>query len=132
MNHIKVNLKELKEFQKQLLDIENEMPEVCEMLAKEIAGRLLALIVNKTPVDTGVLRRGWSIGTIIKKGDNYIIEISNDVYYAKYVEYGHRTPEHTGWVEGKFMMTISEKEIEDKIPVLLQNTIKKYLLTNLK
>jgi hypothetical protein len=132
MNHIKVNLKELKEFQKQLLDIENEMPEVCEMLAKEIAGRLLALIVNKTPVDTGVLRRGWSIGTIIKKGDNYIIEISNDVYYAKYVEYGHRTPEHTGWVEGKFMMTISEKEIEDKIPVLLQNTIQKYLLNKLR
>ena len=132
MNHIKVDLKELKEFQQKLIDIENEMSEVCEMLAKEIAGRLLALIVNKTPVDTGVLCRGWNIGTIIKKGDNYIIEISNDVYYAKYVEYGHRTKEHTGWVEGKFMMTISEKEIENQIPVLLQNTIQKYLLNKLR
>ena len=47
--------------------------------------------------------------------------------YATFVEYGHRTPNHKGWVEGHFMMTISEQELQTIAPKVLENKLKKYL-----
>ncbi len=44
-----------------------------------------------------------------------------------YVEYGHRTANHKGWVEGKFMMTISEREIQEIAPKVLEAKVKKFL-----
>lgn len=40
--------------------------------------------------------------------------------YASYVEYGHRTKNHKGWVEGRFMATISMQEIERQLPKFLE------------
>ena len=60
-------------------------------------------------------------------GDTYVVEIVNPVEYASYVEYGHRTRNHKGWVKGKFMMTISEKELKDIAPQILERKIKKYM-----
>ena len=65
--------------------------------------------------------------TIHHFGDTYVIEIVNPVEYASYVEYGHRTPSHRGWVPGQFMMTISEQEIQDMAPRILENKLKKFL-----
>ena len=31
------------------------------------------------------------------------------------------------WVEGKYMLTISEKELESQIPALLERKMKKYI-----
>jgi len=135
----------------------NDFVESC---AKELAARLLAKVVRRTPVgdysreievvakkdsknhkkgDTykkkinpsgkmgGTLRRGWTIGEIRKDGGIYSIEIINPVEYATFVEYGHRTPNHKGWVEGHFMMTISEQELQTIAPKVLENKLKKYL-----
>lgn len=62
-----------------------------------------------------------------REGDAYIITITNPVEYASYVEYGHRTRNHEGWVKGRFMLTISEREIERDTPKILENKIKKKL-----
>ena len=75
----------------------------------------------------GTLRRGWTIGEIRKEGNLYKIDIVNPVEYASYVEYGHRTANHKGWVKGHFMMTISEQELSKIAPKVLENRIKKYL-----
>lgn len=75
----------------------------------------------------GTLRRGWTIGKIVKKGSFYEIEVINPVEYASYVEYGHRTRNHKGWVKGRFMMTISEKELESQIPKIIEKRIMEYL-----
>ena len=56
-----------------------------------------------------------------------MIEFINPVQYASYVEYGYRTRNHKGWVIGKFMMTISVKEIQNIAPNLLESKIKKFL-----
>jgi len=86
----------------------------------------------------GTLRRGWTADkkssakgyaeslTVHHFGDTYVIEIINPVEYASYVEYGHRTANHKGWVRGHFMMTISEQELEMIAPKVLENKIKKY------
>ena len=56
-----------------------------------------------------------------------MIEIVNPVEYASYVEFGHRTVNHEGWVQGRFMLTISEGEIQDIAPQVLEAKIKKFL-----
>ena len=101
----------------------------CRAVTKDIAARLLRKTIQKTPVDTGELRRSWTVGMVEKRGDLYYIEVINPLEYAQYVEYGHRqTPGRyvpaigkrlkKSWVQGKFMLTLSENEIQrdmDKI-----------------
>lgn len=104
--------------------------------AKELAARLLSMVVQRTPADTGTLRRAWTAGTssegyansvqVNHSGNVYEIAITNPMEYASYVEYGHRTPNHKGWVPGKFMMKISEEELERIAPAILEQRIYRY------
>lgn len=88
----------------------------------EMAMRSLRKIKKRTPVgETGDLRLGWQIGNIERRGDAYQVEVYNNTHYASFVEYGHRTGKDlTGWVEGRFMMTISMQEIERELPRYLE------------
>lgn len=116
--------------------------------AKELAARLLAKVIKRTPVGQypassgktgGTLRRGWTGGergnatayanslAITRQGNKYTITVVNPVEYASYVEYGHRTRNHAGWVEGKFMLTISENEIQRMAPAILERKLNRYL-----
>lgn len=87
----------------------------------------------------GTLRRGWTAGEdtdaysfimanseVIKKGNVYKIIISNNVFYAPFVEYGHRTV-NNGFVDGQFMMTISMDEMQDELPELLNKKFTDFL-----
>lgn len=125
-----------------------QVEEFIDSCAKELAARLLAKVIKRTPVGQypkssgkkgGTLRRGWTGEqaqnasayaeslAVHHFGNVYVIEIVNPVVYAPYVEYGHRTRNHDGWVEGKFMLTISSQEIEKDAPRILQNKLKKKL-----
>lgn len=174
-------LKEYAERLEKLTDADIE--ELCIKCSKELAARLLALVIPRTPVgdysilkvrtarkDTkyhkkgeqytvrvksksgkvgGTLRRGWTSKThdeaasgtgkngkpakdyaaslpVRKVGDYYEIEIINPVEYASYVEFGHRT-KSGGWVEGRYMLTISEEQLKQISPVVLQRMINKKL-----
>lgn len=106
--------------------------------------------VNPTGKVGGTLRRGWTGGKDIKpkefaeqlsvthSGDTYVIEVKNPVEYASYVEFGHRQMPGryvpalgkrlvVGWVEGKKMLTVSEKEIRGVAPKVLEKKLKKKL-----
>lgn len=144
----KVDMKGLKEFQQQLEKLQDPDAFV-EACVKELAARLLRMVVKRTPVGEypkssgkkgGTLRRGWTGSkgqasakgyaeamTVNHFGDTYVVEIVNPVEYASYVEYGHRTADHKGWVKGQFMMTISEQELEKIAPKVLEQKIRKYL-----
>jgi len=129
----------------------------CEEAAKELAARLLAKVIRRTQPGVyppssgkkgGTLRRGWTAKTekeamtggnnvkagdyanslpITKKGNVYEIEIINPVHYASYVEYGHRTRNHKGWVQGRFYLTKSEIELDAQAPKILEKKLMKYL-----
>lgn len=97
----------------------------------------------------GTLRRGWTAKTheeaassngkdaniekyinsieIKHVGNIFVVEVVNPVEYASYVEHGHRTANHKGWVLGHFMLTISEQELEDIAPKVLEQKIERYL-----
>ena len=115
-----------------------------EACAKELAARLLAKVIKRTPVGQyphrvgGTLRRGWTAEqqdvasyvaslNVTKTGNAYEIEIVNPVEYASYVEFGHRTRNHKGWVEGKFMLTISANEVQQAAPAILEKKLQRKL-----
>lgn len=151
------DFKQLKDLQERIKKLEGtDFDAFCDSCAKELAARLLAKVIKRTPVGDypsstgkkgGTLRRGWTAKTeaeassggksdakayvdalpITKSGNMIQIEIINPVHYASYVEYGHRTRNHKGWVKGKFMLTISEQELDSQAPSILENKLKKYL-----
>lgn len=155
----KVNFKQLQKLQKRMEKLEKaDFEKFCEEIAKELAARLLAKVIKRTPVGDyddgtvgGTLRRGWTAGShreaelsstfgggdgakkfadsmVVKRfGPYYEIEVINPVEYASYVEYGHRTRNHQGWVPGRFMMTISAQEIENLAPNLIERKLVKLL-----
>ena len=145
----KVDFHDLENFRKNLEKSLNQeqIDLFIEACAKELAARLLAKVIKRTPVGQypkgsgkkgGTLRRGWTNGQnqaahayanslkVFHYGDAYVIEIINPVHYAPYVEYGHRT-RNGGWVEGRFMLTISAQEVQSDAPRVLQNKLKKKL-----
>lgn len=60
-------------------------------------------------------------------GDTYVIEITNPVEYASYVENGHRTANHKGYVPGVFMLRLSEKDLQDEAPAIIEKRIENFL-----
>lgn len=170
----KVIVDELKNFRKDLQkNLSGQQLDLfIESCAKELAARLLAKVIKRTPVGDyskeitvvakrdskkhkkgetytkkinpngkvgGTLRRGWTGGKsqaanafagnlkVHHYGGVYVIEVENPVEYASYVEFGHRTRDGKGWVEGKFMLTIPEEEIQRDAPRVLENKLKKKL-----
>lgn len=190
------DFKGLKEFEKSLEKLTGpEFNKFCENAAKELAARLLAKVIKRTPVGEtlkhyedmtddggnpliyksgkrkgqtkqrpvtdhmgGTLRRGWTAKTeqeaegggggdavayarslpITHQGNVYQIEIVNPVHYASYVEFGHRqTPGRyvpalgkklkAGWVKGRFMLTISEQQLQAEAPALLEAKLANFL-----
>lgn len=88
-----------------------DLDKFCTDVSKELAARLLSLVIPRTPVGQypteagkkgGTLRRGWTGGKksgaasyaqslpVSKSGGTYTIEVINPVEYASYVEFGHR------------------------------------------
>ena len=135
---IKVQFDGLKEFQKIIEEMEKEKEQLMIDTIKELAARLLRKVIKRTPSDTGNLRRNWTVSDVRKNGENYEIEVSNSTEYASYVEFGHRqTPGRfvpaigkrlkKSWVKGKFMLTISENELQKQAPAVIEKKITEWL-----
>lgn len=167
------NFREVRNLQKQIEAIEKGKEEFCRDCANELAQRMLAMVMRRTPVGHapkidgtktvkvkgssgkshtflsaqaaawygyvgGNLRRNWTTGEIRKKGGTFEVEVFNPTEYASYVEYGHRQESgryvpaigkklKRAWVPGKFMMTISEKEVKSLAPKRLEERLQEYL-----
>ena len=144
-----INFRDFERIQNNLEKLNQEQVDLfIDACAKELAARLLPKVIKRTPVGDypnssgkkgGTLRRGWTGGktqsavayadslTIHHFGDAYVIEIVNPVEYASYVEFGHRTSNHKGWVNGRFMLTISEQEIQNAAPAIIEKKLMKQM-----
>lgn len=152
--------RQLKQLQKRLQQLENiDLDNFCRDASKELAARLLSLVIPRTPVGVyaddsgkkgGTLRRGWTGGKnsnakayaqalpVHKSGQTFTIEVINPVEYASYVEFGHRqTPGQfvpaigkrlkESWVDGQYFLTISEEEIKQIAPAIIQRKLDELL-----
>ena len=90
-------------------------------MLNKIGVRLKYKVSSKTPEDTGVLKKSWKYRTV---SENEGI-LSNNVKYAPHVEYGHRTRGEKSFVNGRYMLTKSVKEIEseldNQLSILIEN-----------
>lgn len=145
------DVSELKKLQEKINKLaSSDIQKFMEECAKDLAARLLRYVKMRTPVGKypkgsgkvgGTLRRGWYASgqspttssavtadgvQVSYSGGVYIVEIVNPTEYASYVEYGHRTTSG-GWVPGRFMLKISEDELKDVIPQILEDKIMKFL-----
>ena len=134
-----------------------DLDKFCRDTSKELAARLLSLVIPATPVGKypkasgkkgGTLRRGWTARTeqeaasrggsnnakeyaealpISKQGSTYVVEVINPVHYASYVEFGHRTPGGKGWVAGQYFLTLSEQDLRALAPALIEKKLEALL-----
>lgn len=147
--YAKVDISELEEeiLKMKKVDIE----EFYMQISKEIARRFLRQAIKLTPVGTypkssgkvgGTLRRGWTADVggditakgismqaplcVKKRGNNYIVETKNNVDYASYVNYGHRTT-NGGFVAGQFFMNAAEDAVKDILDELIEKRFINFL-----
>ncbi len=133
--------KQLKELQKRIEQMEKyDLDTFVKQATNEIAQRLYGKAVKRTPVGQypkgsgkvgGTLRRGWRMTQVKPMADGYEVQVINPTDYASYVEFGHRTRGGGGWVEGRFMLTKSELEIEKDIPKIVERKLMKFLMEKL-
>lgn len=159
-----IDTSELKKL-RQSLEKARVSDEFCKGLAKELAARLLRKVVKRTPVgdysDTyefvdagdgkfleesgklgGELRRAWLTDNTLEvrgNGGVYTITIQNSMFYASYVEYGHRQQPgryvpainktlKRSYVPGVFMLTKSEEEIRKMAPRFVEKKVEEWLM----
>ncbi|WP_342556650.1 HK97 gp10 family phage protein [Lysinibacillus sp. FSL P4-0201] len=116
---------------KQLAEKMKELTIASGKIHKKVAERIAQLTIRKvkmlTPVGTGDLRNNWKYH-IIKQGDTYKIIIYNNLEYALFVEKGHRiviAGRTVGFVDGQFMLELTEQEMERLAPRIWEREIEK-------
>lgn len=100
---------------------------VVEGTLDEVAQRVVARAKHFTPKKTGNLKRNWTASKAVKSGVVYHSKVYNDTTYAPYVNYGHRTPDHKGWVNGFFMLEKATANLDGQVSKVLQHNTEKVL-----
>lgn len=167
---VKVDVSALKNFKQRLETLtDSQVDAFMNRAVRECANWLLSLVIPRTPVGKvhgGTLRRGWlnntgnqagkGAGTNVSasqitaransmnvergKRGGYSVTVTNPVYYASYVEYGHRqTPGRyvpaigkrlvKNWVEGQHFLKLSEEELREIAPEMLEELLNEFLRT---
>lgn len=92
---------------------------------------LLAETKDRTPVDSGYLRKSWRITKVYRlSSGNLGFVLMNDADYASYVENGHTNRNREGWVEGYYMATISIAKLDQYMPRRFDREFKKFLASH--
>ena len=150
----KIDFKQFTQFAKQFESLKDaEFDTLCRQIVYRLAYELLKKVKNRTPVNQkipndvnynggGDLRDGWEIGEITKEDGMYRAEVINPVYYALFVEKGHRgvyVPElgvtlhlDTHWTDGVFMLQISEGEIKKVADKFVQAKLDIFIKSHFK
>lgn len=87
-----------------------------------------------TPVDSGDLRRSWIFAGVEKSGFIFEMDLSNNMEYADYVEYGHRQEPgrfvpaigkrlKANYVSGYYMLRDGTNRLEESLPKSLEEAI---------
>lgn len=156
-----VDAREVIELRDDLYNILQTRDEVLSAVSKELSARLLRAVKLRTPVGKGIrvtvekvdgkakitktkinggtLKRGWSVDSKPQFfGNTCIIKIGNNIFYATYVEHGHRqTPGRyvpsigkrlkSGWAKGKHMLELSVEELQENANGIVEKKINTWL-----
>lgn len=87
---VKFDFSELREFT-ETLGTKKNLDKYSKMALREITKEIVDCIKKYTPVDSGVLLKGWDKRkiSIVKQSNGYQVKLVNDVPYALAVNDGH-------------------------------------------
>ena len=104
----------------------------------ELGTVFISLVKPVTPARTGTLRGGWDAMPPVVSGRS--VTITNPVFYASYVDLGHR--QHPGqfvpplqkrlkasWVNGQHFSEKAEHSVKEAIPRVVQPRLDAFLRT---
>lgn len=127
MSQTDIVIEGLDEFEKKLVQIiSHDYPREFEQMVIQVANDLQTATADITPVDTSHLQENWFVGELVKRGNDYYIEVYNNVEYAEPVEYGHRTKKG-GFVEGAHMMELSVELLKIQLPSYLRDWLSDFI-----
>lgn len=127
MSQSDIVIEGLDEFEKKLVQIiSHDYPREFEQMVIQVANDLQTATADITPVDTSHLQENWFVGELAKRGNDYYIEVYNNVEYAEPVEYGHRT-KSGGFVEGAHMMELSVELLKIQLPSYLRDWLSDFI-----
>lgn len=138
----RAGFQELKDLERRLDRLERGgLDRFCREAARELAARLRDMARERTPAGAGeaghaggALRDAWTVLPVEKRGDCYAVTVVNSAEYASFVEFGHRQQPgrfvpvlgkqlRKDWVGGRFMLTVSEQELDARLPGLLERKL---------
>ena len=103
------------EYAKKLKELQQDVPKIFEKVAKKGAIKFVNEAQDRTDreglVDTGYYKRNWQARQIEPLPEVYGVECKNNMDYASFLEYGHRTRGNTK-VKGRFVGELSMRETE--------------------
>ncbi|MFR8426902.1 MAG: HK97 gp10 family phage protein [Roseburia inulinivorans] len=118
----------LDEWEKRLVQaIESQYPAEFREMVIKLARELQRKSRKRHSVKTGHLKNEWHVGSIEQRGNEYYIEVYNNVEYVEPVEYGHRTRGGKGFVKGAHMMELSLQEVQKHLPGYLREWMNNFL-----
>ena len=121
MSGYNFEIKGIDDFLKNINKIQSNFHSDLQNLVEKHGGILLRNTKKLTPVDTGQLRSSWEL----EKGDLYV-KVYNNVEYAQFVEFGHRTRGGKSYVEGVYMLKTSFEKTKKDFENDLEKLLKKY------
>ncbi|WP_413627689.1 HK97 gp10 family phage protein [Fructilactobacillus vespulae] len=92
----------------------------------EAVALVMSGVKERTPVDTGALRRNWSSSGVRYSGSFASVDISNNLHYAPYLEYGHRL-RNGGYYPGVFMLTNTLNDVDKVFEKILEKNFNKFM-----
>lgn len=123
-------------FGEQIKKLMDDMPDIMLELTNREANKAVGFIKEETPTGkTGLLKNSWHAEPPKKTGEEYKSDIVNNVEYASYVEYGHRTRKRKdgkrSWVPANPMLIRGLQEytdgMDDGMDDFLGKKMKQYL-----
>lgn len=144
--YIDVNIQELEDFKNRLETLKDDLKTDFKDITSEVGTRVLNRTIDYTPTGKynkpvdfvtkdgkhvhftphtgkmgGTLKEGWQ-GSLTSGTKNYVFKIQNPVYYAPYVEEGHRTV-NGGFCDGAHMLRRAVSETQPEFEQMIQARI---------
>ncbi len=106
-------------YRKELKAMLDDISEIDKRVLNKAVSVGLADAKRNTPVVTGFMRRSWAASPTKKTGNGAEKELYNTVFYAPYVNYGHRVVnrkgETVGFVKGKFILEKAVGKVDKQL-----------------
>ena len=128
---VKVDFSQFKQFVDRLsLADQTAREEVLRRCTDGVANRCYDLARKNTPVDTGRLKHRWRKTRAKREGNEYVAKVYNDLYYAGWIEFGHRQVSHGRFIKfipGRYMLENATETTQEEAPAIIESILSKYL-----